>query len=206
MRGVAVFSAGFIAGMLFLLAMEWGHGSLRPVRAAVTIGPQATAPERVRLPMQAQTRDSAEEPPDLIVPVEGATMAKVRDTFAEGRGGHRHEATDIMAERGSAVLAADDGTIAKLFLSRAGGMTIYQFDPTRTWCYYYAHLDRYVDGLREGMAVRQGETIGYVGSTGDASANAPHLHFAIFRLGPEKHWWQGTAIDPYPILLRHTGK
>ncbi len=105
-----------------------------------------------------------------------------------------------MAPRGTPVLAADDGTIEKLFLSKPGGITIYEFDPTRRYSYYYAHLDSYAKGLKEGMPVKRGEEIGIVGSTGDASPNAPHLHFAIFVLGPEKQWWKGTAINPYPIL------
>ena len=191
MRGVVPFLAGFVCGMWFLLAVLWFGGSLHAVRAkepAVRGG-------------AARAVEPAGGVPDLIVPVADADRARMVDTFAESRGGRRHEATDIMAPRGTAVLAAGDGTIEKLFLSARGGITIYQFDPTRTWCYYYAHLDRYAD-VREGMAVKRGQTIGYVGSTGNAAREAPHLHFEIQRLGPEKHWWEGTAIDPYPILMR----
>jgi murein DD-endopeptidase MepM/ murein hydrolase activator NlpD len=90
--------------------------------------------------------------------------------------------------------------VEKLFTSVPGGLTIYEFDRERTHAYYYAHLDRYAAGLAEGQALRQGDVIGYVGSTGNAAEDAPHLHFAIFVLGPEKRWWQGTAIDPYPLL------
>ena len=106
-----------------------------------------------------------------------------------------------MAPRGTPVLAVDDGTIRKLFHSRAGGLTVYQFDPGEIYCYYYAHLDRYADGLIERMKVRRGDVIGYVGSTGNASPAAPHLHFAIFLLGPEKRWSEGKAINPYPLLI-----
>jgi murein DD-endopeptidase MepM/ murein hydrolase activator NlpD len=88
----------------------------------------------------------------------------------------------------------------KLFYSVPGGRTIYQFDPEQQFAYYYAHLDGYAEGVKEGMAVKRGDVLGYVGSTGNANAAAPHLHFAIFRLGPERRWWQGTAIDPYPWL------
>ena len=137
----------------------------------------------------------------LAVPVEGVRAADLRDTFAEGRPGHRHEAIDIAAPRGTAVLATDDGTVAKLFTSVPGGLTIYQFDPEQRYAYYYAHLDRYAEGLREGMRLRRGDVIGYVGTTGNAPADAPHLHFAVFRLGPEKQWWKGEAVDPYPILM-----
>jgi murein DD-endopeptidase MepM/ murein hydrolase activator NlpD len=194
-RAVLVFLSGFIAGMLFLLLMLWSHGSLRTVQA-VRAAPAATLPP---------PPSSGQDLPNVIVPVAGVDISKIRDTFYEKRGSHQHDATDIMAPRGTPVLAAGDGTIVKLFLSRAGGLTIYEFDPTRTWCYYYAHLDHYAAGAEEGKAVRQGQTIGYVGSTGDAPANAPHLHFEIHVLGPEKHWWQGTPIDPYPILIEDAG-
>ena len=96
--------------------------------------------------------------------------------------------------------AAADGTVEKLFTSDAGGLTIYQFEPSGRYAYYYAHLDRYAAGLDEGDTLRRGQVIGYVGSTGNASEDAPHLHFAIFLLGPEKRWWEGTAINPYPLL------
>jgi len=132
----------------------------------------------------------------LAVPVEGVRAADLRDTFADGRPGHRHEAIDIAAPRGTAVLAADDGTVVKLFTSVPGGLTIYQFDPDSRYAYYYAHLDRYADGIVEGMKVRRGDVIGYVGTTGNAPPDAPHLHFAVFRLGAEKRWWQGEPIDP----------
>jgi murein DD-endopeptidase MepM/ murein hydrolase activator NlpD len=107
-----------------------------------------------------------------------------------------------MAPRDTPVLAVEDGVIEKLFLSKPGGNTIYEFDGDEEYCYYYAHLDRYAEGLREGLRVSRGDVIGYVGSTGDASPNAPHLHFEIHVLGPGMHWWQGTPIDPYPVLIR----
>jgi peptidoglycan LD-endopeptidase LytH len=107
-----------------------------------------------------------------------------------------------MSPRGTPVVAVDNGIIAKLFTSKPGGLTIYQFDSTEKFCFYYAHLDGYAPGLREGMLVKRGGTIGYVGSTGNADPSAPHLHFAIFELGPEKRWWEGKPINPYPILMR----
>ena len=136
------------------------------------------------------------------MPVPGVDLKNVLDTFNEARGQTRlHEATDILAPVGTPVIAVDDGTVKKLFFSVRGGLTMYEFDATETYCYYYAHLDRYADGIREGEFLKRGDLVGYVGTTGDASANAPHLHFAIFKLGPEKRWWQGTPIDPYPILM-----
>jgi murein DD-endopeptidase MepM/ murein hydrolase activator NlpD len=137
----------------------------------------------------------------LQLPVQGVRPSELRDTFSDARGSNRaHEAIDIMAARHTPVVAVQDGTVEKLFASDAGGLTIYQFDPSQTFCYYYAHLDGYAEGLREGQTVQRGQVIGYVGSTGNASADAPHLHFAIFRLTPEHHWWQGEPINPYPVL------
>jgi len=138
----------------------------------------------------------------LTIPVQGVTAAQLRDTFSEARSqGRVHEALDIMAPRGTPVFAVADGTVEKLFTSVPGGLTIYQFEPDGRYAYYYAHLDRYADGLHEKQAIRRGEVIGYVGSTGNADPSAPHLHFAIFELGPEKQWWKGTAINPYPVFV-----
>lgn len=137
----------------------------------------------------------------LAVPVLSADVEKLSDTYLQAReaGTRTHEALDIPAARGTPVIAVEDGHIAKLFLSKPGGITVYQFDPLSRFAYYYAHLDRYAPGLKEGAAVRRGDVIGYVGSTGNASPDAPHLHFAVFRLGPEKQWWRGTPLNPYPI-------
>jgi murein DD-endopeptidase MepM/ murein hydrolase activator NlpD len=139
---------------------------------------------------------------NLLLPVQGIRSDQLQDTYNDARGGGTrvHEALDIMAPRGTPVLATEDGRIAKLFTSKQGGLTIYEFDPTETFAYYYAHLDRYADGLTEGQTVRRGQLLGYVGSTGNASPEGPHLHFAIFRLTPEKHWWQGAPIDPFRLL------
>ena len=137
----------------------------------------------------------------LTLPVAHMKLSDMLDTFNETRaGGRRHEATDIVAPRGTPVLAVENGTIVKLFWSKAGGRTIYQFDPSERYCYYYAHLDGYEGHLAEGMRVRQGQVIGYVGTTGNAPANSPHLHFGITEVGADKKWWGGTPIDPYPVL------
>lgn len=136
----------------------------------------------------------------LEVPVEGISRTDLIDTFFDARTGRAHEAMDIMAPRHTPVRAVDDGTIAKLFTSKAGGLTIYQFEPSGTFCYYYAHLDRYAPGLHEGQSIGRGETIGYVGSTGNASETAPHLHFAIFRLNEARQWWKGDPINPFAVL------
>lgn len=139
---------------------------------------------------------------ELVIPVQGVRPAALRDSYNEARGARRHEAIDIMAPTGTPVHAVDDGRLAKLFTSKAGGLTIYQFDPSGRLAYYYAHLDRYADGLKQGMALRRGDVIGYVGSTGNVGPDSPHLHFAVFVLGPKKLWWQGEPVNPYPALRR----
>ena len=138
---------------------------------------------------------------ELTPPIRGLALADLRDSFAEVHSGQPHEAIDILEPKGTPVRAVISGTVRKLFLSKPGGNTIYQFDELEAYCYYYAHLDRYVEGLREGLRVERGDVIGFVGSTGNADPRAPHLHFAIFELGPERHWWQGQALDPYPFLV-----
>ena len=135
-----------------------------------------------------------------LMPVEGIKPQQLADTYFQKRGKGPHEALDIMAPRRTKVFAVDDGKIAKLFKSVPGGLTIYHFDPQGQLAYYYAHLDRYAEGIKEGMAVKRGDLIGYVGSTGNAAPDAPHLHFAVFRLGPQKLWWKGDPVNPYPAL------
>ena len=135
----------------------------------------------------------------LLMPVRGVAPADLHQSFEEARRGHRHEAIDILAPRGTPVIAVQDGRIARLFFSQAGGRTIYQFDPTERYTYYYAHLDSYAYGLQEGDIIRSGQVIAYVGTSGNAPENTPHLHFAIFELGPEKRWWQGAPIDPFLV-------
>lgn len=137
----------------------------------------------------------------LLVPVQGIKLANLSDTYDQPRGTQRHhEALDIMAPTGTPVLAATDGKVAKLFTSKPGGTTLYQFDPNEKYAYYYAHLDRYADGIKEGMDIKRGDVIGYVGVTGNSDPNAPHLHFAVFELTPEKQWWKGTPLNPFPLM------
>ena len=138
---------------------------------------------------------------EMTPPIGGLALANLRNTFGEVYNGHLHEAIDILEPRGTPVLAVVSGTVRKLFLGQPGGNTIYQVDRMGVYCYHYAHLERYVKGLREGMRVKRGDVIGFVGSTGNASPSAPHLHFAVFELGPERLWWKGTAVNPYPGLV-----
>ena len=138
---------------------------------------------------------------DLLIPVEGITPEQLTRSFSDRRGPSRaHEAIDILAPMNTPVRAVEGGIIARLFSSKAGGITIYQFDPSQRFCYYYAHLSRYAEGLREGQPVTKGQVIGYVGVSGNAPKNTPHLHFAVFRLTEAKRWWEGTPLDPYDIL------
>ncbi|HET8819018.1 MAG TPA: M23 family metallopeptidase [Xanthomonadaceae bacterium] len=176
-------------------------GTTRPASTEdVAAMDDATAPRATTPAPATSTRESAG---GLLVPVQGIRPSELSDTYDDPRGSNRvHEALDIMAPAGTPVLATADGVIEKLYASDNGGLTIYQFDPTEQWSYYYAHLQRYAPGLAEGDHVKRGEVIGYVGSTGNASADAPHLHFGIYRLGEEKRWWKGTPVNPYPLLRR----
>ena len=141
-------------------------------------------------------------PAGLAIPVVGVKPADLVDTYDAARGaGRRHDANDIMAAEGTPVIAAADGTIEKLFFSKGGGgITIYERATDPKWQYYYAHLSAYAPGLAEGQQVKRGQVIARVGHTGDASASGPHLHFAINSMGPGQRWWQGTPINPYPLL------
>jgi murein DD-endopeptidase MepM/ murein hydrolase activator NlpD len=138
---------------------------------------------------------------ELAIPVAGIEKTSLVDTWGQSRVGHLHSAIDIMAARGTPVVSAANGTVLKLFTSRAGGLTVYVADPTKTWVYYYAHLDSYAPGLQPGLHVAQGDVLGFVGTTGNASPDAPHLHFEIERLPPSGDWWRGEAVNPYPILM-----
>ena len=140
-------------------------------------------------------------------PLRGYRLADLKDTFHERRGSSRlHEALDILAPRGTPVLAVGDGRVAKLFESKQGGLTVYQFDDRERYAYYYAHLDRYADGLKEGVILKRGDPVGTVGTTGNAAPDTPHLHFAIFRLGPEKRWWEGTPVNPFSLFVTGEGR
>jgi len=140
----------------------------------------------------------------LRLPVDGASVATMKGQFGDARdGGARgHEAIDILAPRNTPVHAVDAGTIARLFLSKPGGITVYQFDPGGRFCYYYAHLERYAPGLKEGQRVERGALLGFVGTTGNAPKNTPHLHFAIFEVTEPGRWWRGTALDPWAAFSR----
>ncbi|CTP87892.1 M23 family metallopeptidase [Xanthomonas graminis] len=164
-----------------------------PTPPAATAAAAAPAPA----PAPAPENNGA----DLLIPVQGVTGDQLQDTFTDARSqGRRHDAIDILAPAGTPVLAVADGNVEKLFDSERGGLTVYQFEPSGRYAYYYAHLQRYADGLAEKQPIRRGQVLGYVGSTGNADPGAPHLHFEVHRLGPEKQWWKGESLNPYPLL------
>jgi len=217
----------FVLGAAVLAALAWIAAGTTPnvtnlpppahVQSAVAAGVGSRESEiRTETPSSASasslrppTPDSrppqiTDAPRPLIMPVAGIDPSSIHDMFDELRGGstRRHDALDILAPRGTAVVAADDGTVKKLFTSVPGGLTVYEFDPDQRYCYYYAHLDAYAPGLHEGQLLRRGDPVGYVGTTGNAPKDTPHLHFAVIRLDPDKRWWTGTPINPYPLLYR----
>jgi murein DD-endopeptidase MepM/ murein hydrolase activator NlpD len=201
---LAIFVA-FIAG---IAVDSWlrTYGPPKPATAA-TAGSDLTLPDTFIAAAPAKTpaapvATTGDVPRGrLRMPLDGEDVESLKGGFAETRGRDRpHEAVDMLAPRNTPVHAVDDGSIAKLFTSKAGGLTIYQFDPGGRVCYYYAHLERYADGLKDGQKVSQGDVIGYVGTTGNAPPNTPHLHFAVFELNADKRWWQGRAIDPYRVF------
>jgi murein DD-endopeptidase MepM/ murein hydrolase activator NlpD len=186
--------------LVFIIPTRSPPAGEAPASEAPTSTGQAAAPAA---PTPIQAPGSA-----LLMPVAGVAPAQLTDTVPAARGsGRSHDAIDIMAPRGTPVLAAAEGAVEKLYFSNGGGgLTIYVRSPDRRWIYYYAHLDRYAPGLAEGQQVRPGTVIGFVGSTGDASPEAPHLHFAINAMAPGERWWEGTPINPYPVLMGNAGR
>ena len=183
------------------LAAEPPELSASPVPEAYSASPT---------PSPSSTSSNSAAPPvgfvgtlKLIVPVAGVQPNQLQDTFSDSRSeGRVHDAIDIPAAQGTPVVAAADGQIIKLFQSERGGTTIYQLSTDRKLIFYYAHLQRYADGLSEGKFVRQGEVIGYVGDTGNAEPGNYHLHFSIAVVSDPKRYWEGTNINPYPLLRK----
>lgn len=140
-------------------------------------------------------------PSGLIVPVVGVAPGDLVDTFDDARSeGRRHDAIDILAPRGTLVVAAAAGTVVRLFTSERGGLTVYILGEDRRTVFYYAHLDAYAPGLAAGQPVRAGRAVGTVGDTGNAVPGNTHLHFAIWRIHDPAQFWDGEAVNPYPLL------
>ena len=138
----------------------------------------------------------------IYLPIDGYEPEKMKGSFYEQRGSEKHEAVDMLAPRNTPVHAVCDGEIAKLFLSKPGGITIYQFDLKGKYVFYYAHLEKYAGGLKEDQKVKRGEIIAYVGTSGNAPKNTPHLHLSVGVLTPARKWWVSSPIDPYPIFSK----
>lgn len=156
--------------------------------------------EQVEAQAKAERRASVITSSRLIVPVSNVATSALTDTWGASRSeGRTHEGIDIMAPLGTPVRAAADGRIVRFFESERGGITIYQFDTSERFVYYYAHLSSRAPGLAEGDVVEQGDVIAYVGESGNAPV--PHLHFEIQRLTPERRWWEAESMNPYPLLV-----
>jgi murein DD-endopeptidase MepM/ murein hydrolase activator NlpD len=141
----------------------------------------------------------------LIIPVANVPLARIPDTFNDARDGRRvHRAVDILAPRGTPVVSADRGRVLKMRMGGSGGITVYAVDPDERFIYYYAHLDRYRKGLAEGQRLQKGDTIGYVGTSGNAPRDTPHLHFQVTRMPQNQHWWEGVPVDPRPLFTVET--
>ena len=180
--------------------------NVRPDPAAdgqVTVAGDKTIVDPKGVPPVAVAEGVTVGPAGLAIPVAGVTPSQLTDTFSQARaGGARvHDAIDIMAPEGTPVAAAAEGTVEKLFFSQGGGgITAYVRSPDGRWSYYYAHLQRYAPGLAEGQRLQRGAPIGTVGSTGNANPSGPHLHFALNRMSEGEKWWQGSPVNPYPLL------
>ena len=178
----AFFALVMIGGHLWALARVDERKPASPVLAAAGLAPALPS-----LPL-------------LLVPVDGVRVQHLRNTFDDARGSRPHAALDIMAPRDTPVRAVADGTVARLSSTRRGGTGVEQHDDAEAYCFYYGHLARHAEGLSEGQRVQRGDVIGYVGTTGNAPPDTPHLHFAMLRLGPERLCWTGTPVNPYPLL------
>lgn len=179
-------------------------GPIAPVRAPMPELPEPPAESPPPAAPLALTDEEYLERRALMVPVEGVRPEKVPDTYWQPRdgGARTHQAVDILAKRGTPVLSADSGTVLRLSKNTLGGITIYATDPARRFVFYYAHLDGYAPGLFEGKPVAQGEVLGYVGTTGNAPKNTPHLHFQVMRYVDARQWWNGPPFDPRPFLAQ----
>jgi murein DD-endopeptidase MepM/ murein hydrolase activator NlpD len=230
MKSIVIFLIGAIAGALVLFFSPFYRPVPPAMQPAVVAAPDAVlvkipstpmaqtavapgyvdVPEfdlGVPVPLPAVTVPPLVDDPvvpleqQLLIPVAGVQAASLTDTFHEAdNGGHFHEALDIAAPKGTPVLAVADGTVAKLISSKPGGLGVYQFDTRKKFAYYYAQLERYAPGLKEGQRIKRGAQLGFVGTSGNADPAKPHLHFATFVLGTEKQWWKGSPINPFPLL------
>lgn len=168
---------------------------------AAGAGPADAATGQMPIPPAIAPLGAAPGGPRLLVPVQGVKVANLVDTYDQARGqGRRHDAIDIMAPRGTPVLAVADGVVMKLFQSARGGITLYELAPDRRTIYYYAHLDRYAPGIAQGQTLRRGQLLGYVGNTGDAGPGNYHLHFEVSTTADPARYWGGRPQNPFPLM------
>jgi len=224
-RFLLPFTLGAISMLLVVIAVGWAAPGVLGRVGAVLLpkpsspgaadgpAPAGTAPAAPAAEVAASPADSARDVPfdgapppagpaaRLLIPVQGVKAADLADSYEQARGqGRRHDAIDIMAPRGTPVLAAADGVVMKLFQSLRGGITLYELAPDGRTIYYYAHLDRYAPGIAEGKALRRGQVLGYVGNTGDAGPGNYHLHFEVSTTTDPRRYWGGIPQNPYPLL------
>ncbi len=142
----------------------------------------------------------------LYFPVSGMENSPLDDSFHDARdgGARKHHAIDIMAPRGTPVLSVQDGRVLRLSTSDKGGITIYATNLEERFVFYYAHLERYHQNMYAGRPVMRGDTIGFVGTSGNAPKTVPHLHFQMMRMPADGKYWNGEAINPYPLLRQTT--
>jgi peptidoglycan LD-endopeptidase LytH len=184
-------------------ADEWHLPDSQPMAAAPNVIPAKPPPVMVAADSgtDATKLELDQLAGALAVPVQGVTRDQLRDSYTEARSGHLHDAMDIAAVRGTPVLAATDGRLLKLFDSKAGGLMVYATDASQRFILLYGHLDGYADGLTNGMPLKRGQTIGYVGTSGNAPPGTPHLHFGILRGNPDVSWSKGVAVNPYLLYV-----
>lgn len=207
LRELAPIAAGFVllgglAASSFTFTWAWEDSAPAP-RAATA--DSAAALRRLRpappgsLAVAPPPSPTAE--PGLLIPVRGLDPEALTDSFDDPRGaGREHEAIDLLAPRGTPVQAATAGTVARLHTGALGGVSLYQLSRDSSRVFYYAHLDAYAGGLAEGDRVGRGDLLGFVGSTGNAPAGTPHLHFAIWTVEDPENVWDGRPVNPYPLL------
>jgi murein DD-endopeptidase MepM/ murein hydrolase activator NlpD len=194
---------GYAIGGILVLGVA-GLVSIMDVHYEPASAPPTPRVQRLAAPAAPQP---ARRPGELVVPVQGYARAELDDSWGDPRsGGRGHRGIDLMAREGTPVVATADGVVEKLFDSRLGGTTLYLRSADRRWTYYYAHLSAYAPGMREGLLVRAGQVLGYVGDTGDAGEGNHHLHFSVSRMEPGQRWWQGADVNPYPLLAEAGGR
>jgi peptidoglycan LD-endopeptidase LytH len=198
-----IVGAGCARPVLYYPTPESAGVSPPKAGATTTASPVATAAVTTSAPVATTMSADVEYlvSRHILLPVAGADISKVEDTFFEGRDGDRvHRALDILAPRGTPILSADDGKILRMSTSALGGICMYTIDAQSRLVYYYAHMDHYNDAMSPGRSIVRGDTLGFVGTTGNAPKDTPHLHFQVMRWATDGKYWNGEPIDAYEAL------